>query len=133
VPFLRPLPVPVVEQLAQGIRRTQLRPGEVVFNAGDTGDNFYVVADGTVHVLDQGRVVRTMVAGEGFGEIALMGNTTRTMTVRAVGAVELCGISSADFLSAVTSISDARSVAEATRLAHLAHAPGTDVATRDTS
>lgn len=125
VAFLRPLPVPVVEQLAHGIRRTHVRPGEVVFNAGDVGDSFYVVVDGTVDVLDQGRLVRTMVAGEGFGEIALMGNTTRTMTVRAVDAVELYGISSADFLSAVTSISDARSAAEATRSAHLAHAPGT--------
>jgi MFS family permease len=133
VSFLRPLPVPVVERLAHGLRRTLMRPGEVVFSAGDVGDNFYVVADGTVEVLDHGRVVRTMVTGEGFGEIALMGNTTRTMTVRAVGAVELCGISSADFLPAVTSISDARSAAEATRGSHLAHAPGTGAATSATS
>ena len=83
------------------------------------------MVDGTVDVLDQGRLVRTLVKGEGFGEIALMGNTTRTMTVRAVGPAEVYGISSDLFLSAVTSISDARSAAEATRWAHLAHAPGT--------
>jgi len=125
VPLLRPLPVPVIEHLAHGLHRTELRPGEAVFDAGDTGDSFYVVADGTVHVLDHGRVVRTMGKGEGFGEIALLGNTTRTMTVRAVGSVKLYGISSAVFLPAVTSISEARSAAEATRSAHLAHAPGT--------
>ena len=30
-----------------------------------------------MEVLDHGRVVRTMGAGEGFGEIALLGDTTR--------------------------------------------------------
>lgn len=105
---------------AQGL----LRLGEVGFHAGETGDNFYVVADGTVQVLDQDRIVRTLATGDGLGEIALMGNTTRTMTVRAVDPVQLYGIGSADFLSAVTSIGDARSAAEATRWTYLAHAPG---------
>jgi MFS family permease len=132
VPMLRPLPVPVIESLAQGLRRTGLGAGEVVFEAGDIGDSFYVVIEGSVEVLDQGRVVRTMGAGEGFGEIALLGSTTRTMTVRAVDRVELYGISSDVFLPAVTSISEARSEAEATRWAYLRHAPGTPVADPDT-
>ena len=131
VPMLRPLPVPVIESLAQGLRRTGLGAGEVVFEAGDIGDSFYVVIEGSVEVLDQGRVVRTMGAGEGFGEIALLGSTTRTMTVRAVDRVELYGISSDVFLPAVTSISEARSEAEATRWAYLRHAPGTPVADPD--
>jgi MFS family permease len=133
VPMLRPLPVPVLEQLARGLHRTELRPDEAVFEAGDTGDSYHVVADGTVHVLDHGQVVRTMGKGEGFGEIALLGNTTRTMTVRAVGHVQLYGISSAVFLPAVMSISEARSAAEATTLAYLAHAPGTAVENPDAS
>ena len=83
VPMLRPLPVPVIEQLAQRLTATELRAGERVFEAGDAGDSFYVVADGSVQVLDHGDVVRTMGAGEGFGEIALLGGCTRTMTVRA--------------------------------------------------
>ena len=114
VPMLRPLPVPVLEQLAHGLVRTDIGPGGTVFEAGDTGDCFYVIADGTVQVLDRDRVVRTMGTGEGFGEIALLGNCTRTMTVHATGPVSLYGISSAVFLPAVTSMSDARSAAEAT-------------------
>jgi MFS family permease len=125
VPLLRPLPVPVVEQLAHGLKRTELAPGEAVFEAGDVGDSFYVVAHGMVQVLDQGDVVRSMGEGEGFGEIALLGNVTRTMTVRAVGPVQLGSISSAVFLPAVTSICEAHSAAEAVRGAYLDHAPGT--------
>jgi len=65
-----------------------------------------------------------MTAGEGFGEIALLGHTTRTMTVRATTATHLFGISSSDFLPAVSSISAARSAAEVARESHLRHAPG---------
>jgi MFS family permease len=124
VPMLRPLPVPVLEQLARSLTRTDLNPGQVVFEAGDSGHSFYVVASGAVEVVDHSRVVRTMGRGEGFGEVALLGDSTRTMTVRAVGAVQLREISSAVFVPAVTSISGARSAAEATRGAFLAHAPG---------
>ena len=125
IAMLRPLPVPVIEQLAHGVQRTELRPGEVVFEAGDTGDSFYVVARGNVSVLDRDELIRTMGHGEGFGEIALLGDTTRTMTVRALDDVELYGISRRDFLTAITSIRDARTEAEATKSAHVAHAPGT--------
>jgi MFS family permease len=124
VPMLRPLPVPVIEQLAHSLHRTQLRPGDAVFEAGDTGDSFYVVAAGTVNVLHGEQSVRTMGQGQGFGEIALLGNTTRTMTVRALDEVQLCGISRSDFRSAITSISDARTAAEDAKSAYVAHAPG---------
>ena len=92
VPMLRPLPVPALEHLAHSLTRTGLAAGHVVFEAGDTGDSFYVVAEGSVEVVDHGRVVRTMTAGEGFGEIALLGDSTRTMTVRTVGTVQLCAL-----------------------------------------
>jgi CRP-like cAMP-binding protein len=127
VPMLRPLPVPVIEQLAHGLHRTELPPGEAAFEAGNIGDSFYVVASGTVNVLDGERLVRTMGPGQGFGEIALLGNTTRTMTVRAVDQVQLCGISRSDFLTAITSISDARTAAEDAKSAYVMHAPGTPV------
>jgi len=94
VPMLRPLPVPVLEQLAQGVSRADVPTGELVFEAGDSGDSFYVVDQGSVRVLDQDRVVRMMGRGEGFGRSRLLGRTTRTMTVRAVDDVRLCGISS---------------------------------------
>jgi MFS family permease len=125
IAMLRPLPVPVIEQLAHGVQRTELRAGAAVFEAGDTGDSFYVVARGSVNVLDGDRLVRTMGHGQGFGEIALLGDTTRTMTVRAVDDVELYGISRSDFLTAITSIRDARAEAESTKSAYVRHAPGT--------
>ena len=124
VPMLRPLPVPAIERLAQAVRPEEVAAGETVFEAGDLGDRFYVIASGTVDVLDETTVVRAMGPGEGFGEIALMGGTTRTMSVRAAGPVELYAISAGEFLSAITSIGESRSAADAARSAYLSYAPG---------
>ena len=124
VPMLRPLPVNAIEQLAQNAERSDVPAGIAVFEAGEVGDRFYVVEDGGVDVLDGETVVRSMGPGEGFGEIALLGDTTRTMTVRAVGPTRLLAVCAADFLPAVTGISEARTAAEVARTAHLRHAPG---------
>ncbi len=124
VPMLHPLPVPAIEQLAQNADASELAAGQTLFRAGETGDRFYVVVDGEVEILDEDQRVRTMGPGEGFGEIALLGHTTRTMTVRATAATHLYGICAGDFLPAVTSISQARSAAERARAEHLRNAPG---------
>ena len=125
VPMLRPLPVPVLEQLAHGLHRTELaarrhgvrgrRHRRQLLRRSPTAPSRCSTRD---------RVVRTMGTGEGFGEIALLGNSTRTMTVRAVDPVELVGISSDVFLPAVTSMSDARTAAEATARRYLGDAAG---------
>ena len=124
VPMLRPLPVNAIEQLAQHAQRTDVVANAAVFEAGDVGDQFYVVESGNVDIVDGDEVVRTMGPGEGFGEIALLGHTTRTMTVRATEDTRLLGICASDFLPAVTGISEARAAAEKTRSEHLRHAPG---------
>lgn len=124
VPMLRPLPAPAIELLAQNAETVDLGPRETLFSAGDTGDRFYVVVEGMVEILDGEAHVRAMGPGEGFGEIALLGRTTRSMTVRATEATTLYGICADDFLPTVTSISEARSAAEGARSAHLRHAPG---------
>jgi MFS family permease len=124
VPMLRPLPVNAIEQLAQNALVADVAAGENVFEAGEVGDRFYVVERGRVDILDGDRLVRTMGPGEGFGEIALLGHTTRTMTVRAADPTRLLGLGAGDFLPAVTGISEARSAAETARSEHLRHAPG---------
>jgi hypothetical protein len=53
------------------------------------------------------------------------------MTVRAVDHVQLYGISSRDFLPAVTGIREAHSAADAATSAYLIHAPGTPVEDSD--
>lgn len=67
--------------------------GETIVNEGDPADAAYVITSGscTVEQLREGGPVhlRTLGAGDVFGEAALLGGGRRTATVRAVGAVEV--------------------------------------------
>ena len=75
--------------------------GAVVFRQGDVGDRWFVIESGEVEVIGDGRVVATLGAGEGFGEIALLRRSRRTATVVARGDVRLRALHSDRFLPAV--------------------------------
>lgn len=65
-----------------------VKAGEAVFNEGDMGDSFFVLIGGEVLIekLSNGHVVTLarLSAGHCFGEMALVGNSLRSATVRAV-------------------------------------------------
>ena len=100
--MLRPLPPNVVESLADNLSVVEVEDGGVVIRQGDPGDQFYVVAGGTVHVSVDGSSPLTLHEGEGFGEIALLHDVPRTATVSADGPVRLYALERDVFLSAVT-------------------------------
>jgi CRP-like cAMP-binding protein len=93
--------------------------GEVVIRAGDTGDRFYIVADGELEIVGE-RLHRTASAGDHFGEIALLQDVPRTATVRAVADSRLYALERGDFLAAVTGHSDVRAAGEAIAAERLA-------------
>ena len=65
-------------------------PGDVIVKQGDQGDAFYIVREGNLEVLVRKersqRRVRTLAAGDFFGEIALLRDVPRTATVQALDA-----------------------------------------------
>jgi CRP-like cAMP-binding protein len=104
IPMLGHLPVATVEQLAAALEHTGVEPREPVFHQGDPGDFFYIVRAGGAEVLQDGRLVRELGVGEGFGEIALLRDQPRSATVRgAAGArLEVSRLRRTAFLTAVT-------------------------------
>ena len=59
-------------------------PGEVIIRQGDPVDYFYMVGDGCVEIVGDGKTaVSTLSTHEFFGEIELMGKGTAVATVRA--------------------------------------------------
>ena len=57
------------------------RAGEVIFNAGDKGEEFYVIKSGKVSVRLGNRTLQTLAEGEIFGEMALIDAEPRSATV----------------------------------------------------
>ena len=74
---------------------------EIIFGQGDPGDCAYFIRKGTVAVVDEesNSTVRTLAAGEYFGEIALVTNQLRTATVRTTSQVEVAVLGKENFLN----------------------------------
>ena len=103
LPAFDDLPEDVLSDLAGRVRLRILHAGEPIFRQGDQPDAFYVVRRGTVQIEDEDpetgdtRVLRTMIRGESFGEMGLLGSHRRQATVRAVDEVELFEVDKGTF------------------------------------
>jgi MFS family permease len=117
VSFLAPLPLPRLERLVRNALPVSLPAGATVIAAGEVGTEFYVIADGTVEIVEYGR---QQGPGSGFGEIALLLDVPRTATVRAATDVNLWALSRQTFIAAVSAHGDVAELAHATIAEHLA-------------
>ena len=112
VPMLGVLPENVLERLARSAQLVAVPSGQMIFSEGDAGDLFYVVESGTVDVSIAGKVVRSLAAGDSFGEIALLRNIPRTASITATSDLVARTIERDRFLAAVTGHGDAADQAE---------------------
>ena len=112
VPMLRPLPEAVLERLARHSKTVTTRQGATVFNEGDIGDRFFVIESGTAEVVIRGELIRTLSAGDSFGEIALLRDLPRTATVSATSDLVTRAIERNHFIPAVTGHGEAADEAE---------------------
>jgi CRP-like cAMP-binding protein len=102
VRVLRSLDMASLEDVAARVVRTQVASGTEIMRQGDLGDLFYVIETGEVEVLVGGYPVARLERGAGFGERALLRDSPRSATVRALGDVELWQLDRDDFLTAIT-------------------------------
>jgi hypothetical protein len=113
VAMFRPLPMPAIDELALRVDNVRLDAGQEVFRQGEHGDRFYVIEDGEAEVIGDGRLIRELRPGDGFGEIALLHDTLRTATVRARTPLRLYTLDRHHFLSAVTGYESSEREADA--------------------
>ena len=99
---LASLPGLCLERLSVVAARWAVEPGEAVVREGDSAQQFFVVAEGELDVVVQGAVVRRLVRGDSFGEVALLRDVPRTATVVSVGPSVLLTIERDVFVTTVT-------------------------------
>src|SRR5262249_31220603 len=80
--------------LAQAMCDRQVRPGEVLFRAGEPGDSMFIVVEGGIELsvkdkAGQKIVLHTPTVGEFFGELSLLDGGSRTATATAAEASSL--------------------------------------------
>lgn len=100
--------VQVKPNLFSGIGRQHFDADEIVFNQGDLGDKVYIIEKGSCVVLreDDGnqRHVADLKAGDCFGEMAVIGNVSRSATVKATAPTDVVLIPREDFNQLQTSV-----------------------------
>jgi CRP-like cAMP-binding protein len=119
LPLFSPLPVTTLEKLASRLESQRVSPGADVVTQGDSGERFYVIADGDVDVTHDGTHVQTLGPGGYFGEIALLHDVPRTATVTARTELLLYSLEREAFLAAVTGHPEAAAAADAAARARL--------------
>jgi MFS family permease len=102
LPIFAPLPALAMERIMADLVRLEVPAGAVVIREGDEGDRFYVIASGTIDVSRGGVHLADRVAGDFFGEIALLRDVPRTATVTAKTPLSLLALDRGPFLEAVT-------------------------------
>jgi len=86
-----------------GITRERYGPGEVILRKGEVGEKVYIVEHGEVDaIIDKEagrgeRIIATLGAGEGFGEVALVRGHPYLVTVRSRTEVTLISVDRESF------------------------------------
>lgn len=97
IPLLSELPPKEFAAVLQGVALMRKRPGEVVIEQGQPGVRFYLAARGDLQVTREQDGETTELAtlhdGAVFGEMALLSNSPRAATVRAVSDCDLLAFS----------------------------------------
>lgn len=99
VPLLAGLGSRELEEVGRLADEIDLPAGRVLTQEGKSGDEFFLIVDGSVRVERGGQVLREMGPGEFLGEISLMDDGPRTATATTATPVRLFVIAHRQFHS----------------------------------
>ena len=102
LPLFSMLSPPALEGLARSLEPLSAAPGTPIVTQGAVGDRYYAISEGEVEVIVDGIRVNMLGRGDGFGEIALLHDVTRTATVSALTAMKLYTLEKEPFLEILT-------------------------------
>ncbi|NNF66639.1 MAG: cyclic nucleotide-binding domain-containing protein [Gammaproteobacteria bacterium] len=97
IPLFKDVSPDLVEQVADQASTVTYRTGDTVIREGDRDNSLYIIIRGAVGVFKSGRRIAELGKGDFFGEMALLGDSIRTATVKAKEALTLAKIRQKEF------------------------------------
>src|SRR5207253_5889481 len=87
-----------LSRVAEMAKEIDFGPGVAITQEGEPGGRFFVLLEGDADVNVDGKTVKTLGAGDSFGEISLIDGRPRTATVVARTSVRTMSLASWNFL-----------------------------------
>jgi CRP-like cAMP-binding protein len=113
VPLFAKLGRRQLERIGQLADEVEVGLDKVLAAQGHIGHEFFIVLDGHVSVLEDGKPIAQLHRGDFFGEIALLDGHVRTATVRAEGLTRLLVIGHREFNALMDEFPEIRDAVEA--------------------
>jgi CRP/FNR family transcriptional regulator, cyclic AMP receptor protein len=88
VPFFSGMSKSELAAIAQQTDEVDVPAGKVLAREGDFGEEFFLIDAGTAQVTRGGESIAELGAGDFFGEMALLGHTRRSASVKATEPVD---------------------------------------------
>ena len=85
-------------QLLAKSEALSFKAGQIIFREGDRGNELYVVQSGSVQLSVGDRIIETLSENGIFGEIALIDDTPRNATAKAVTDASVVPVGEKQFL-----------------------------------
>jgi CRP-like cAMP-binding protein len=86
-----------LEKIKEQVREVDFEPGTEIVTQGRPGGLMYIIVDGTVDVLVDGRKLASLGPGDHFGEMSLFDDEPRSATVLATSPVHALSIARFNF------------------------------------
>jgi len=86
-----------LRQIATIADEIDFRAGKTLTQQGAPGREFFVLLEGTVDIVRDGKKISELGAGQFFGELALISNIPRTATVTATSPIRALVVVDRDF------------------------------------
>lgn len=95
------------ETVIEHLQQFTFQQDEYIFKQGNSASYYFIISRGTAEVIINGTRVKDISIGDSFGELALLHNTKRSASIKAVTQCYMWGVDRRTFRNAVEKLSDA--------------------------